>query len=332
MSTCWEKPHRNEMITSDIRYIRHQDIDTEKWDLCVLQSVNQSIYAFSWYLNLVSPAWDALVKGDYEAVFPLPWRTKAGIRYIFMPPFTQQLGLFSPGLISPESVRSFLEAIPVSFSLIELNLNTLNKIASMPYPCQSNRNYELDLILGKERLEQQYSSHLRRNLRKAQQGRLSLIPYVSPAEMISLFRENRGKSLNSLGDKYYQTLERLIHGLSHRGMVRLMGATAGPNILMAAVVIAEMPGRSTLLFSATERRMENHHALAWLIDQYITQHAGTARVFDFEGSNDDNLARFYAGFGAAETSYPSVRIDRLRFWQRFLLQIVRKLRRFGMLA
>jgi hypothetical protein len=78
-----------------INYIKHKDVDTEKWDRCIEQSVNGIIYAFSWYLDIVCDEWDALVDDDYESVFPLVKRKKFGINYIYPPFFTQQLGLFS---------------------------------------------------------------------------------------------------------------------------------------------------------------------------------------------------------------------------------------------
>ncbi len=39
--------------------------------------------------------WDALVLDDYQAVMPLTWRSKFGIRYLYQPAFTQQTGIFS---------------------------------------------------------------------------------------------------------------------------------------------------------------------------------------------------------------------------------------------
>ena len=78
-----------------IRLYANSEIDKAKWDSCVVDSNNALIYAYSWYLDIVSPNWVALIKGDYKVVFPLPAKKKLGVSYISQPLFTQQLGLFS---------------------------------------------------------------------------------------------------------------------------------------------------------------------------------------------------------------------------------------------
>ena len=316
----------------DIRRISYQDIDDKKWDACIMNSINGKLYAYSWYLNLVCDTWDALVDGDYEQVFPLPFRERAGIRYIFMPPFTQQLGLFSRQHITPDKVNAFIQAIPKEFKLVDLNLNTLNKVDE-GYPAISNRNFELDLIRSYEQLRSGFSENIRRNIRKGEDAGMELIENVAPAELIRLFRENRGRELRTYGDTDYALLERLIHALLHRGMASISAATVSENKLLAAAVIAELPHQSVFLFSATERRDNNHGALAWLIDSYIRKNSPGQRVLDFEGSNDPGLARFYAGFGATETTYPGIRLNRLPWHLRIILDTYRYLRdrlpRFG---
>jgi hypothetical protein len=54
-----------------IKYLKHKEINKEKWDKCISSSHNKIIYALSWYLDVVSPNWDGLIKGDYEAVMPI---------------------------------------------------------------------------------------------------------------------------------------------------------------------------------------------------------------------------------------------------------------------
>ena len=60
----------------EIRYLEHSEIDKAKWDLNINQALNKLPYAFSWYLDVVSPNWHALVSDDYNFVFALTWRKK----------------------------------------------------------------------------------------------------------------------------------------------------------------------------------------------------------------------------------------------------------------
>ena len=45
--------------------------------------------------------------------------------------------------------------------------------------------------------------------------------------------------------------------------------------------------------------------MSYLIDQVIREYSGQSYGFDFEGSDDDQLARFYHGFGSTPVFYPS---------------------------
>lgn len=311
-------------MSDQIRYIPHQQIDDKKWDQCISASVNGNLYAYSWYLNLVCERWDALVEGDYQRVFPLPFRRKAFTKYVYTPYFTQQLGLFSIPHLGAEHTDAFLRALPKEVSYLDLNLNTLNKVGE-GYDTRPNTNYELELISSYEKLSAAYSDNIKRNIAKAEKARLQWVNHVSPAEIIDLFRWNKGKDVKAFGAQEYAVLERLLHRLMHQRRLSITGAIGGPNQLLAGLVIAEIEGRSVLLFSATERRNENYGALPWLIDRYIRAHSGAHRILDFEGSNDPGLARFYKGFGASETIYLRLLIDRLNPLQRIGLKLFRSL-------
>src|SRR5579864_8810325 len=100
-----------------IRYLKRPDIDTGRWDGCIHQAGNSLIYGYHYYLDhMAAGQWDALVLDDYEAVMPLPWRRKFGIRYLYQPAFTQQLGIFSK---TPIPVDSFLAEAKRHFRFAE---------------------------------------------------------------------------------------------------------------------------------------------------------------------------------------------------------------------
>ncbi|MDA9093212.1 hypothetical protein N9J92_05085, partial [Polaribacter sp.] len=65
-----------------IHIIERKDLDVDKYDACIADSVQSRIYAFSWYLDVVTDNWDILILNDYEAVMPLPWKQKYFLKYI----------------------------------------------------------------------------------------------------------------------------------------------------------------------------------------------------------------------------------------------------------
>lgn len=91
----------------NIRYLKHNEIDKIKWDHTIKNSFNHLPYAYSWYLDCVCPNWHALVTENYEFVFPITLRRKAGVKYLYQPYFTQQLGLFSVEEFSSSELKIF---------------------------------------------------------------------------------------------------------------------------------------------------------------------------------------------------------------------------------
>ena len=79
-----------------IEYLSGKEINREKWDMCVCSVPGCKPYAYSWYLDIMAPGWEALVDDDYDSVFPVPAFRKYGFYYIATPVFLQQLGIFSP--------------------------------------------------------------------------------------------------------------------------------------------------------------------------------------------------------------------------------------------
>ena len=106
-----------------IRYIAHNQIDKQRWDECIAQSPDGLIYAWSWYLDVVHPGWEALVEDDYETVMPLAPGRKFGINYLFQPFFTQKFGVLGKKEVSEAKIKEFFEAIPEKFKFGEFRIN-----------------------------------------------------------------------------------------------------------------------------------------------------------------------------------------------------------------
>ncbi|MGZ4117920.1 MAG: hypothetical protein ACXVPY_10580, partial [Bacteroidia bacterium] len=90
-----------------IKFIEHKNIDKQKWDACIQSSSSECIFVYSWYLDIVSDNWAALVLNDYEAVFPIASKSKYKINYIYQPFFTRYFGLYSKNKISEKLINEF---------------------------------------------------------------------------------------------------------------------------------------------------------------------------------------------------------------------------------
>ncbi len=296
-----------------IRYIPHDAIDKQRWDQCIRKAFNGNIYACSWYLDIVHPGWDALIEGDYERVMPLTGNRKWGVSYLFQPFFTQQLGVFSVGILNSEILNRFFSAIPKHYRFIQIQLNIHNKPQPENYRLIPNTDYLLDLINRYSGISSHYSSNTRRNLKKAQKAGLTLMKGVEPAKIIQLFRQGKGQEIKHWHEKDYFRLQRLMYQSVYKGMGTLYGVYTVHNELSASAFVLKDKKYLIFLFSAVSPEGRQTGAMTFLIDGVLRENAETNRVFDFEGSNNPQLARFYRGFGAQKVTYYTLEINRFSF-------------------
>ena len=111
-----------------ILHLRHKQIDRIKWDATIAQSLCDLPYAYSWYLDVVCPMWEALATEDYAFVMPLPLKKKWGISYLIHPIWVQQLGVFSAQEVTSEIFIAFRCRIP--YLVYDFNINYLNSRVS----------------------------------------------------------------------------------------------------------------------------------------------------------------------------------------------------------
>ena len=293
-----------------IRFLSHSEIDPEKWDAAIDASYNGMVYAKSWYLNIVSPGWQALVEDEYRIVFPLTSRKKFGLNYLHQPFFTQQLGVFAKEIVSPSLVEKFISAIPESFRLIEIQLNHENKISLHDIKISERLTHHLDLNRPYESILKDYSENLKRNLKRAHQNSLSLVNDFETGMLVDLFRTNRGKDIATLKEKDYTNLENLVDEGKKRKLITRIGIEQGGKLEAGAIFIRSNK-EYIFLFSATGAKAKETGAMTLIIDHFIKTHSPEAMNLDFEGSMDAGLARFYKSFGSKEIVYLQIRKNKL---------------------
>jgi hypothetical protein len=291
-----------------ISYKRPEEIDREKWDRCIANSVSNLIYPCSWYLDIVSPGWCGLIEGDYDSVMPLPVRKKYGIHYIIQPYFTQQLGIFSRPNPEPDRINGYLNTIPSFYRFIDLRLNFTNFVPGLPYKTSLNSNYELLLSEGVEKLRSAFSLNTSRNIRKSLEN-ITITENIPAADHLRLIRNNPGVSE---GFNKWQWLMDFTLKIVRLGTGTIWGAL-DRGMLCASVLLLNHAGRIYYLVPGSTRKGRENMAMFAIIDRIIEKHAGQNLILDFEGSNIEGIARFYEGFGALKVLYPGITINRLPF-------------------
>lgn len=307
-----------------IKLLKHNKIDKTRWDNCINKSFNGNVYALSWYLDIVHPEWDALVENDYERVMPLTYSKKFGISYMFHPFFVQQLGVFSTSQLSKNDVDRFIKAIPQKYRLVRYKLNSYNKVDYESDFIAKHRNVELDLIYDYQYLYNNYNNNTKRNLAKAENAGLSITRDINPEVIINLFRNNKGKNVKHWKDKEYERLLELINVATSQERCFTLGINDLNNNTIAGAVFMYSHDRIIFLFSGCDENHKDKHALTMLLDDVIREFSETQYTLDFEGSDNDGLARFYKGFGGTEVFYPEIKYDNLKGIFKFIYKLIKK--------
>lgn len=300
-----------------IKFIQHQEIDQKKWDLCIEQSHFSLVYAYSWYLNKVSPNWHALVLNDYDAVMPLTHNKKWGIAYLYQPFFTQQLGVFSKVETDPTFLQSFMGAIPSYFRFIAIQMNESNGSIATHYPVKKAKNYLLGLNKPYAKIYKAYGSQAKRNIKKAQKMGLG-IETITGSQAISFYKSNKGHVTKGVQPKHYQLLEQLFSELNDQNKLLVKGVFEPNGNMVGSAAFIVHKGRLVFILGNASHRGREMGAMHFLFDHVILQFADHAMLLDFEGSEIPGIARFFKSFGSSKTHYYRLKINKLPWFLRWM--------------
>ena len=291
-----------------IRFIDRKEIDAGKWDKLIAQSPAETIYPYTWYLDQVADNWSALVLDDYLFVMPVAWKKKVGMKYIYQPFYTQQLGVFGRDEPDPDLLRKMLKMLYRKFRFAGLNLNTLNLVGEeKPFEVVDKSNYVLPLDREYNHLFASFKTNTKRNLKKSIDLSDLVDKGISVEELVGLKRRN---DVIKRSEEGYQWLEGLLETIVKRGDGKIY-ATRTEGRLTAAAFFASSKTRAIYLLSASSSEGKERRAMFRIVDTFIRDHASSGMILDFEGSNIPSVARFFIGFGARAEIYQGVSFNRL---------------------
>ena len=297
-----------------IRFVQHQNIDPVLWDRAVLGAACPTVLATYQLLDALTgdAQWDALVEDNYKAVLPLPYRTKAGIAYIYTPFFMPRMGIFAPQPVDAQTTLDFFNAIPDKFRQVDLLLNPGNDATLLPtekvelvsHVTYLNRPYE-EMVKG-------FSTNTRRNIKAAEKHFLTIEKnkkFLEP--IISLFKDNRGKSRSvHYKSQDYQHLIAASKILIKENRLDVVGVFNPDQRLMAGALMVHDVDRIWFWFSGRDEAVAETKPMFFLINEYLKNLGNCDTLFDFNGSTNANVARMYKGFSGLP--YPVVMLTHSR--------------------
>jgi hypothetical protein len=283
--------------------LKREQIDTERWDNLVLNSPFFKHYYLSRYLDAAAEDWCALVEADYEWVWPLPFKVIL-IKKVYQPLLCQQLGPIGLVKLTNAEIRSALSAVEGFFNSWDVKFNECYD--SLPTEnIVKHRNITLNLDQSYSLIASNYKRNARVGLKKFEACAGSIERDLKFDKWsIDTFRSTkRAGELKVLDDDFYSRVKQIYCAFESTGSAYILSAKV-LECIVGQVLVLEAGKRLLILFTALTEEGRSCGAMPAILDHLIAMYAGNAGyILDFEGSNDDKVARFYKSFGGQEHVY-----------------------------
>jgi hypothetical protein len=294
-----------------IGYLKNNEIDREQWDDCIKKTHRPKPYAYSWFLDIMAPGWEALIDDDYNSVFPIPAFRKFGVQYVSTPAFLQQLGAFSPDKPASAAIVEFLEFFPEFFKLIDLCIG--QEAEYKGFKVTERDNFELDLTKPYENLRDKFSADCIRNIESGHKRRPEMVTDIRTEELLDLYLDNKDNSQPKVKSFAIQRIKNLINFCIKNKKGKIYGVRSAHKRPIIAIFIIETHGNKTMLLTAGTPEASSKHLGYFVVNEIIKTYAATRTTLDFAGVSVPFIDSFMDAFGCDDVPYYRIYRNRL-FW------------------
>lgn len=289
-----------------MKFIERKHIDTKKWDQLVAASTIENIFCYSWYLDATAKNWGGLVDDDFTTILPVPYSSKLGISQIYQPAFTRELDIIG-NAFNWEEALSFLSK---KFKGIQFR-NSSNQLASSP----EDRQHQL--IYLKE--DYKLSTNAKRLIKKGTKNFDTSISH-DPTALIALFKATAFNKIETIKEEDLSLLSNLMKSAIANDQCEIIQIVEQNHTIAAGCFLKDKK-RITYLKGAATDESKKQGAMYLLIQTAIEKYKADFDVFDFGGSDIENVANFYKKFGATDRTYYNYTINNLPGWFNALKKI-----------
>nr|WKN38253.1 GNAT family N-acetyltransferase [Tunicatimonas sp. TK19036] len=303
----------------EVKYLVHSKIEKDQWDQCICKASNRLVYALSWYLDVVSPQWEAIVVvkgGKYSVCFPLPVKRKLKQKYILHPYFCQQLGLFYQEVPSQLLINEVLEKLFQEFAYIpRMSFNVGNTFAFMRLPQLRLFTHETHLLpLNKpyQQLRSNYHRDRRYRLKRAIKQNLDMEASDDIEPLINIFLKDTAQKIPGASDDHnYSLFRRVFKVVQANGRYELYYTKDKAGNYTSGCWFVFYHHTIIYLFNAATNEARNENGRTLIIDHIIRKYQNTDYVLDFESPEKESISSFYASFGSIPTPFYQIYYNNL---------------------
>lgn len=289
------------MTPKRLHIIPSHTIDAAKWNACIVNSKESMIYAKYEYLQHLADNWLGIVINDYEAVMPVIWRRKWGIRYAYTAPFIQQSGMF--GNYTSDDLKDAINYVVKHIRYGDLYFNRSNDLHNILPETTAATNLVIPLQNGYDIITKSYSSHLQMKLKRAAKQSIEYLISDDVVLAVKMYQELYAQRLPAITPAIYKRFALLAVQLFKQEQCFIRQVKDTQNNLLAAAVFLKDESRIYNIMPSVNDEGKKMAAMHFLMDNVLQEFAGTDYIFDFEGSDVPGIKTFYESFGAVNQPY-----------------------------
>ena len=276
-----------------IKKLKPNQINYEKYQACIEHSVQKNWYAQMNVLDFLSPNWEVLVMGDYDAVMPIPVCRKWGIKLVAMPLFCQQLGIFSREN-SQEVNDAFFKALLDNYKVVNYQFNSKNTFS---HPLDHRKNYVVPR-------ESYYI--LRKSYFKGRKSTVKSAQYLNYKESddVSHFIPFIQKHVKGLQKE--KDITKLISYLSFLSSEKrlLISQAYKENDMVSCALWINDTEQNALIALINNDAFKKDNGASFVVDAYLQKYS-EIKQSNFMGGSIRGIEVFFKSFGAQLHDYPT---------------------------
>jgi len=285
-----------------ITHILSPGIVAEDYDRCITASPNGSIYALSWYLDIVCPDWEVIANSDYSTVMPLPVFKSMGRKTLNQPDYAYHLGVFSTSIPDPETISRYLQTIPQNYRVRKLCMNKFNNVTKKKVRIYNAA--ELDLISPYKHTRARFSCVIKDRLNLAEANSTSFVSHTSVNDLLMFSYRLDKINKHKLKPKQLSTLRLIASNSIRYRSGQLASAYDKTNNLCAVMLFLIFNGRASILHAAANVDGMETGAIEFIIDHFIRENSEQNLVLSIDNPGDKYLMETLQHFGSGLSEYP----------------------------
>ncbi len=314
-----------------IKLIKHKDIDKQKWDKCIGESINGLVFGYSWFLDITSPkSWEGLIEMEivdgnvfYISVFPIEYRRKAGIKYAYQSPFVVETDIFSIKPLTDQERSQFYDVLINHYKYIAKLI--FSDQVKLPFPVKKHDTYIINFKQSYESIFAQYKYDRKKDIRKAARQQLKIKYSEDYQKLIDLINQYILPKYDfSVIANVQDTWEKLVKAclVNKKGLL-LHTFKDDTDLDFSFYTISKNRIHRYLCVATPEGRKSG--AATFSIDYLIKTWASNNCQLDFVGIHNDNLHYFKSSFGGDVHHYQEISINNFPFYIKKLMSLRKRM-------